>query len=659
MRGPDSRTCGRLKGIEMRTIADWLRKNQLGIILLPLLGAAVCVLIEKLTVMISCKAFYDIAAGLRTPPMIYFWEKVSLFRPDLLCGFVLFPLAFCALTFWISPRRRIFISIVAALLIEAFVTVELVAFTTTNTFASLRVLWFDFMWIIRSHETAFASHPAITILFLAAGLTLAGLLSAFTLIAFRRNTRWLNHVVLAAFGLGFAAIACIPRVPVMPWSQSLLRIEAHSAFLENEMYSWFPLHNTRELMQTYRQASHVPAPHPTAFTGRAKNYNIIMFVMESITAQVSDPARDSLSDMPNLRLLRDHSFLMGRHYTSYPLTDNAAFSIFTSLYVSRQCGIVDHQVEIPGLVRSLQTEGYQTAYYGFVWSIPQRRDDLMLASLGFQKIASARIDPKIDPIGKTTFFGPVKYVAENDHRGLLALREDIRNWTAKGQKFAAAYFPEIGHDPYRALDGRTSMSLLERGHALAVYQDAWLGELLDELQRDRALDHTIILFTSDHGMRWTPGDQEGQVVLVSEGRLEDIELRVPMLIYVPGVLQNATIIDTPTSHIDLTPTLLDLLGISAGRENEQGLPVYDPEISRRRLFLQMNMFGASGFYSGGSYYSRSSMGFVYKSPTMNFETGGMVRFNSKEAEEVRNILAAQDTSQDSLLSAVLDQGYIH
>jgi phosphoglycerol transferase MdoB-like AlkP superfamily enzyme len=645
----------------MRKIADWLRKNKLGIILFPLLGSAACVLGEKIAAMISCNAFFDIAAGLRTPPMIFFWEKVSLFRSDLVCIFILIPLAFCALTFWISPRRRIILSIAAAFLVEAFISIELIALTTTNTFASLRVLWFDAMWIVRSHETAFASHPGRTILYLLAGLAAVGLLSAITMVAFRRNTRWLNHAVLAAFGLGFAAtaIACIPRVPAMPWSQSFLQRAAYSALFENEMYSGLPVHNTQELMQTYRQASHVLAPHPTAFTGRAKNYNIIVFVMESITAQVNDPARDSLSDMPNLRRLRDHSFLMGHHYTSYPLTDNAAFSLFTSLYVNRQCGIVDHQVEIPGLIRSLQTEGYQTAYYGFVWSIPQRRDDLMLASLGFQKIASARIDPRIDQIGKATFFGPVKYVAENDHRGLLALREDIRNWTAKGQRFAAAYFPEIGHDPYRALDGQPPMSLLQRGHALAVYQDAWLGELLDELQRDGALDNTIIVFTSDHGMRWTPGDQEGQVVLVSRGRLEDIELRVPMLIYMPGVLQHSTIIDSPTSHVDITPTLLDLLGISAGRENEQGLPVYAPEIGQRRLFLQMDMFGASGFYYGGSYYSRSAMGFTYKSPTMNFEKSDMVRFGSKEAEEVRNILAAQDANQDSLLSAVLDQEYIH
>jgi len=640
----------------MQKIADWLSKNRLGIILLPLLASAACVLIEKLAAMISSDAFREIATGLRTPPGLYFWEKVSLFRADLLCVFALIPLAFCVLTFWISPRLRIFISIVAALLFELFVTVELIALTTINTFASLRVLWFDAMWILRSHETAFASHPGITILLIAAGLVLAGLVAAITLIAYRRNTRWLNRAVLATYGLGIAAtaIAYVPRVPAMPWSQSLLQRSASTAFFENEVYFGSNGHSAQELLQTYRQASHVPAPHPTAFTGRAKNYNIILLVMESISAQVFDPAHDSLSDMPNVRRLRDHSFLLGRHYTSYPLTDNAAFSIFTSMYVSRQCGIVEHPVEIPGLIRSLQKEGYQTAYYGFVWSIPQRRDDLMLASLGFQKIAAARIDPKIDQIGKATFFGPVKYVEANDHRGLLALREDIRGWTARGQRFAAAYFPEIGHDPYRGLDGQPSMSLLERGHALAVYQDAWLGELLDELQRDGALENTIIVITSDHGMRWTPGAREGEVVLVARGMLEDIELRVPMLIYVPGVLQQATIIDFPTSHIDITPTLLDLLGISAGRENEQGLPVYDPEMNLRRLFLQMDMFGASGYYYSGSYYSRSAMGFIYKSPTMDFENG-MMKFGSKEAEEVGNILAAQDANQNALLSAVLDR----
>jgi hypothetical protein len=49
------------------------------------------------------------------------------------------------------------------------------------------------------------------------------------------------------------------------------------------------------------------------------------------------------------------------------------------------------------------------------------------------------------------------------------------------------------------------------------------------------------------------------------------------------------------------------------------------------------------------------MGFTYKCPTMNFQSSGMVRFGSSEAEEVRDILAAQDANQDALLSSVLDR----
>jgi hypothetical protein len=53
------------------------------------------------------------------------------------------------------------------------------------------------------------------------------------------------------------------------------------------------------------------------------------------------------------------------------------------------------------------------------------------------------------------------------------------------------------------------------------------------------------------------------------------------------------------------------------------------------------------------------MGFVYKSPTMDFKRAGMVRFGSREADEVGEILAAQDANQGSLLSVVLDQKYFH
>src|SRR5208282_5283533 len=40
----------------------------------------------------------------------------------------------------------------------------------------------------------------------------------------------------------------------------------------------------------------------------------------------------------------------------------------------------------------------------------------------------------------------------------------------------------------------------------------------------------------------------------------------------------------PLSHVDAAPTVLDLLGIKQGREFEQGLPVWESEQSRRKVF---------------------------------------------------------------------------
>jgi phosphoglycerol transferase MdoB-like AlkP superfamily enzyme len=645
-----------LKGtLDLQGITDWLKKNKLGIILLPWLAAAGCVLFEKIFMMVFHHEFLGIAMSLRTPPAIYFWERVSLYKSDILCYFVLIPLAFCALTSWLSPRWRIFISILAALFVEIVVTVEALTYVATDGFSSFMAVLYSVLWAVQNHDAEFFYYPARM---LALVTVFVVLFSGIALFAGRRNIRWLNHAALAAFGFAAAAaaIAYIPRVPAMPWSQSLLQISMYQGFFKDNRLFDMHSRSVPELLQTYRESSHTSAPGPTDYTGKAKNYNVILILMESMSAQAFDPARDSLNDMPNVRRLRDQSFLMGRHYTSYPVTDNATFSIFTSLYMHTQWGTIRHLTTLPGFIRAARDDGYKTGFYGFVWTTAGHRDDLLLASLGFEKIAAA---PKPPP-GISVFFGPLNYVETQDHSALHSMQMDIHEWTARRQKFAAVFFPEMGHDPYRELDGHTSRSIIERGHALAVYQDAWLGELLDELQRDGALDNTIIVITGDHGMRCVPGpDGRHYVSISTRGMLEDITMRVPMLIYVPGVLKHSIFIDSPTSHIDITPTLLDLMGFSAGRELEQGSPVYSPGIDKRRLFLEMDFLGASGFYDAGSYYSSSIMGVVYKNSSMDFSTQNELPYDSKDAENVRGLIEAQDANQNALLSFVLAGQSVH
>jgi len=122
-------------------------------------------------------------------------------------------------------------------------------------------------------------------------------------------------------------------------------------------------------------------------------------------------------------------------------------------------------------------------------------------------------------------------------------------------------------------------------------------------------------------------------------------------------VKHATPIDYPTSHIDITPTLLDLLGISTGRELEQGSSIFNPGIQDRRLFLAMDFFGASGFYYQGFYYSSGPVGVVYKNSTLDFTDKDALRYDSKEAEAVRTVLAEQNTSQSLILAHVLRGQY--
>ncbi len=641
--------------LKRNKIAKWLDQNQTGIVLLPLLSSAICIVVEKIAtmkkMMMTLAAF---GSSLSTSYPLKLTEKAALFRSDMLWGLILIPLAFCVATFWMKPRARVYAAFAITAVIQVVVVTEILGFLTSGTFPSLPLIWFAVSWSIRNHDAAFAYHPYATALLAGVDLLFVVLVSAWSLRALRRNARRLNRAVLAVFIIGAVTTgsAWALRVPPMPWSQPLLKMTV-VPFVNGGANTSLDSRSIPELIAAYRHIAHVPAPKPTIYTGQAKGYNVIVFIMESMTEHAFDPARDSLDDMPNMRRLRGHSFVMSRHYTTYPLTDNATFSIYTSLYIHRDQGVMEKQAKVPSMIRSLNDDGYATAFYGFVWNSRDHHDYPMLASVGFEKIAASPFDPEFDPKDNETFFGPVDYVEKNDHDGLLSMMKDIRAWTAHGQKFAVNFSPEIGHDPYRLLDGSKPMPELERAHALAVLQDAWMGELLDELQRDKALNHTIIVVTGDHGMRIIADAGKKEFRFAVHTTLSDATLRVPMMIYAPGILKKPVVINTPTSHIDVMPTVLDLLGVTNGRELEQGSPMYAPGLNQRRLFLGMDLMGATGYYDQGYYYSSNVLGMDYKAPTLSFDQADLIPFDSAEARMVMQPLATHVAIEHALIDHVL------
>lgn len=83
--------------------------------------------------------------------------------------------------------------------------------------------------------------------------------------------------------------------------------------------------------------------------------------------------------------------------------------------------------------------------------------------------------------------------------------------------------------------------------------DAGIGRILQALEASGQGENTIILFTVDHG------DHLGQHRMYQKMEMYEQAIKVPLVIRVPGT--KAQTFDSPVSHLDVMPTMLDLVDI--------------------------------------------------------------------------------------------------
>lgn len=86
--------------------------------------------------------------------------------------------------------------------------------------------------------------------------------------------------------------------------------------------------------------------------------------------------------------------------------------------------------------------------------------------------------------------------------------------------------------------------------------DDLFGRVMEAVKEEALLDNTVILFTSDHG------DFAGQYGLIEkwDTAMYDCILRVPMILCAPG-LPSGKRVESLTEHVDIAPTLAELLGL--------------------------------------------------------------------------------------------------
>lgn len=168
---------------------------------------------------------------------------------------------------------------------------------------------------------------------------------------------------------------------------------------------------------------------------------------------------------------------------------------------------------------------------------------------------------------------------------IIKLLENPEN--TKGQFFLWSHLMDP-HDQYVKHEESPDFGKDNRGRydSEVWYTDMWLGKLFEFGQKQPWWEHTAIIISADHGEAF---GEHGMFKHAFE--VWDVLTRVPLIVKAPGA--EPKVIKEPRTHIDLAPTVVDLMRLPPldGFQGKTLVPeIYgeqEPE-NREPLFLELS-----------------------------------------------------------------------
>lgn len=300
-----------------------------------------------------------------------------------------------------------------------------------------------------------------------------------------------------------------------------------------------------------------------ALRGAARERDVVLVVLESVAARFLRPYGAAEDPMPFLSGLAAKSLLVRDAYAVHPESIKGQIAIFHALHPAPSTRAEDYaRVPVPGLATLLRGQGYATGlFHSGRFRFLGMRD--VLARSGFEHQADAAT---ISGVRESSF--GVDEEATVD--ALLAWLD-----AQGGSRTFAAWLPIAGHHPYDSPPGGPFAydTMLGCYRNALWYADRSLRRLCDGLAARGRLERTLLVVVGDHGQAF--GEHDGN--FGHTFALYEENLRVPLIIRVPGVTDAGITLDAIASHVDLAPTILDLCGLPPcdGHEGSSLLAVRD------------------------------------------------------------------------------------
>ena len=281
------------------------------------------------------------------------------------------------------------------------------------------------------------------------------------------------------------------------------------------------------------------------FIDRSRCKNVILVILESFTANAIQSITPTAPNVtPHLNEMSEHGVLFTNFYSTGDRSGESLVSLLCGFPAFTVTDVLDEPKRVnklPNLYSAFNNKGYHTAF-------------LCGGDLRFSNLQAPLIAGGVDQLVSITDFSrdlPRGSWGVHDEATFERFSDIVRS---SDEPFFATIFSLSSHEPFIVPKSYPEMEAQTRQANAMYYTDEQLGKLIGDLEKSDLLDSTLVLISSDHGVR-----EPGSFQVMDAGKFH-----IPLLLFGGPVTQPVKI-HTPTSQVgvfNLVQDLYDLKGES-------------------------------------------------------------------------------------------------
>ncbi|MEO6323676.1 MAG: sulfatase, partial [Thermoanaerobaculia bacterium] len=313
---------------------------------------------------------------------------------------------------------------------------------------------------------------------------------------------------------------------------------------------------------------------PASGCGRAPRPNVVLISIDTLRADRLGCSGWKEAETPVLDAVAAEGTRFSRVYAPAPLTLPSHTTMLTGLdppaHGQRVNGMASAELGAKTLAERLSVAGWETG--GFVAAFVLNR------TFGLDRGFTHFDD---GPPEESDLEGLFRGVAPGNERVDRALE-----WIGRKRDkpfFLFLHLYDV-HEPHVPPPGFEKRFAARPYDGEVAFVDGQVGRVLHQIEARGLAKQTLVVVTSDHGEGLGEHGEETHGVL-----LYDATLHVPLLVRYPGHVPLGKVIDEVAGLVDVTPTILDLVGVKSDT-SLQGRSLFGKEPSGERVLWAETLY---------------------------------------------------------------------